>query len=258
MTSYAPGSYVPGYGIVGQGQTEFPNGGGGGGYGAFSEYMNAMLPSGISRGTNQQIARNLGYQGEFGQGGHSAWMGADPTRKSAFDRAIAEATDEDDGTNFGQNAWATQSSQEGGLPRWLQQRMAQSQGYGGGFGAGEHNAWLSADQGRNQQWNAGQQAVQSKFGAFGDGMGNGMFGGMRPGMFGGYRGRDMGGAPSDQRAGAGGIFGLLNQYRSPNGSLNMAQDGTQFGNQMQQMQAGYRMPPQGSFGAFQGSPWGFG
>lgn len=149
------------------------------------------LGNGLQRWQSEMLGRNLGYTGDYGSGGHNAWLAADPTRQQAFQRGVTEFTDTDPNTNFGSLDWLM--GDVGGMPRWQNEAINQYLGYQGGFGGGENNAWLAADPTRQQRYGSlrdvfgafsalgknpiaqslygGQQ--QYGMGAFGNGFGNG-------------------------------------------------------------------------------------
>lgn len=180
MTSYAPGSYLPGYGIVGQSRTApIPYGGGWG-----VPYMppwqqtgfqvtagkdpSEIVPgTGLPRWLHEKLGRNLGFEGQYTQGEHNRFLSGDPSRAAAYQRAVAEAKDDDPNTNFGQDMWLHER-QPSGLTRAQQFAIAKRQGYAGGRGAGEHNAWLTADPTRKQQFERDIGLVSSVMSAFGN------------------------------------------------------------------------------------------
>lgn len=168
-------------------------------FGAFSPYAMSggkdpysLDQFGIPQYMHQQLARNIGYTGEFGAGAHNQWLAADPTRTSAWDRAVSEYKDQDQATNFGQLDWLMGEAAPG-ISRWQNQAINSYLGYGGGYGAGENNAWLAADPSRQTRYND----ITGAFGALGkspvvSGIGSlmGAFGSaqsaMYPGMGDGY------------------------------------------------------------------------
>lgn len=54
-------------------------------------WLAEILPNGLTRHHHWLIARQLGYNGELGIGGHSAFLNADPARLTAFEMATTEA-----------------------------------------------------------------------------------------------------------------------------------------------------------------------
>lgn len=70
--------------------------------------LNTILPSGITVEKNREIARALGYGGEFGNGGHGAYLAQDPQRLLEFEKAVFNASPT--GARFQQQAANTKDS----------------------------------------------------------------------------------------------------------------------------------------------------
>lgn len=92
------------------------------------EWMAEIFPTGLTRHHHWTIARTLGYSGEFGQGGHSAYLESDPIRLKAFSDAINATANQPTGTGItlGQHFVNTRAS-----------------GYKGVFMCGGHNCYLA-------------------------------------------------------------------------------------------------------------------
>lgn len=114
--------------------------------------------SGLQRWQHEMLARNLGFGGEFGAGAHNEWLQGDPSRQSAWQRGVTELTDSDPNTNFGGADWLYGEAAPG-VSRATNMALARSMGFEGGFGGGEHNAWLGADPNRNTTFGAARGAL---------------------------------------------------------------------------------------------------
>lgn len=92
------------------------------------EWLAEILPTQVTRHHQWTIGRNLGYNGELGQGGHAAYLTADPARQVAFDNALKAVTETPTGTGItlGQH--------------FVNSRAA---GYKGLFVCGGHNCYMS-------------------------------------------------------------------------------------------------------------------
>lgn len=92
------------------------------------EWMAEIIPPGLTRHQHWSIARTLGYNGELGQGGHSAYLAGDPARLTAFQNAVNAVISTPTGT---------------GITLGEHYAASRAAGYKGVFVCGGHNCYLS-------------------------------------------------------------------------------------------------------------------
>lgn len=94
------------------------------------EWMAEIFPSGITRHMHWTLARQLGYNGDLGTGGHAAYTTADPARQAAFDKAVSDyANTPVAGVGTLKDNFAN----------------ARASGYKGVFLCGGHNCWVAGN-----------------------------------------------------------------------------------------------------------------
>ena len=92
-------------------------------------WLAELVHNGLTRHEHYVIARDQGYEGEFGQGGHTAWLNAKPGRLESFERLS---------TAFAQQWMGTAA-----IPtRAIHHVDARARGYKGIFLCGGHTCFL--------------------------------------------------------------------------------------------------------------------
>ena len=92
-------------------------------------WLAEILPNGLTRHEHFLIARDLGYEGECGKGGHSAWMNAKPGRLESFERITL--------------SYANQWMGSAAIPTRIVHHVdARTKGYSGVFLCGGHVCYL--------------------------------------------------------------------------------------------------------------------
>jgi len=56
-----------------------------------SAWLSQVLGNGLTRGEYQDVAKGLGYTGEFGAGGHAKYLEENSARKDALNQAVEQA-----------------------------------------------------------------------------------------------------------------------------------------------------------------------